>query len=1692
MFSQGFGQPSTSSAFGTSSFGKPAFSSPGTGFGATNNSLFGQPATQQPATSLFGGTQQQTTNFGSGLFGSQPQATTSAGTGLFGNQQPAPTNTSGGLFGASGSAFGQNKPAFGGFGSNTSGGGLFGQSTMFGQTNQTPAGTTSLFGGATSSFGGAATTGTTIKFVPVTGTDTMMRGGNSTTINTRHVCITCMKDYENKSLEELRYEDYKASRKGPQQGAQATGGFFGATAQPSLFGANTSTAQPTTSLFGATENKPLFGQATSTFGQPTNNTFGANNSLFGKPNTGFGATATTQSSSFSFNPTNTFGQTNTTAIKPFGAAAPQPSNLFGTSTSQASTTFGQPQTSGFGSFGTTQNQGLNFNQNKPTFNLGGNTTSTGFGFGTNTATNNTSLFGQKPATNAFGLSTQASPFGTSTSFGAQPTQNTNLFNSFNKPAPGFQFNTNPTPNTSLGTSTFGTGSLFGNTQAKPTGSLFGNTQTSGGLFGNSTFGNTTGTANTFGQGLSTNFNLGGTSNTFNNPLAPPAPSTVNNHNTQQILNLASLPFFAAPTLYKGVVPTTSTSSKLDELIIPAFQRNRINNKNVTVNTNASYNKIKIKPVGTSNTSTKSLFDGLSGDTDDSEKYFNMMKSSTKRLIVPKKSKPMVLKLNNSTNVVDPNVTVNNNDEKSPENTSLPTSFQTPVSTRLSLNITEGRENKAPSVNIDNIKVTKSVLSTSDESENQKEVFDFKLTKQGYYVSPTLNELKRLKSQNGPCIVDGFTIGHEEFGSICFLESFDISELNNLDLDSIVEFRFKEVTLYPDDANKPPVGTALNRPAKVTLLRVWPKDKSTGELIKDVQKLKNMNYEAIVIRACKRMNVEFVSYQPETGSWCFKVQHFSKYGLQESDEEGESEPKKPKMFISTPLTSQQIETQTLIKEKNSPSPKQKLRNEILVKEKNRNDMTSKSLLNMNETMEYIESSTEALARHMGTDPYKVQLMKQCFEDTFDNYGFPMSLSREFFIENKAHYSGGSLFKSGNFIQPSVDVPPSVRTLSPTSELDQFDEDDHSMEQSALLVLDNKPNKLDIVPVKFYQSRLSKEDANITDSYNKNNFLNVEYARKLDRGFSIAWLKYKRSFLMTGNDNLMPEEYSDVRNLFEAPPMSNNLLQIVDTSTPCLSDSQLSLFKDHLQVCVQNCDITIKQNCPYVTLKPGNKVIHDHFNLVSVSSNDSYDAQVWKLCEALWGTLDAMNNPHDVNMKRKSNLTEWLENVMDKDTKTGDDTEENIFKLVTQHKLYEAITTAQQSDNLYLSGAVAMLGCSEIGQAFMQAQLSHYVDATSDSFINPNILKVLLLVSGQPLYDSSNGIINVCESLNWKLAFGLHLWYLEPHFKSISDVVHKFERAWDSEEAYCLPPFPCYGDAEFKDLCHHLLMLYSHKSHSLVELLNPGTYSENPLDFRLSWLVMQALCSLGYTHLDQKIATKYHISFASQLLSYDLWEYAIFVLMHIEDDMLRRHHIENILERHVVLCGTTLGLTAKESFLIETLQIPAEWIHKCKGHLAMYKGDYWDACEYFLDAKEYVKCHEVLFDKVVPVAVMNHQYVFLEDVLGEIFANISDTDKKTWWKNGGEWLMNYFHIANELSNSQDETFNEVAYLVPDFIQDLELKYMSCDDIHKSYYCELFERLVLLLRKSGQTDFIFHNNVINIAPYLLKSFNTEPTLA
>ncbi|GBP41819.1 Nuclear pore complex protein Nup98-Nup96 [Eumeta japonica] len=162
----------------------------------------------------------------------------------------------------------------------------------------------------------------------------------------------------------------------------------------------------------------------------------------------------------------------------------------------------------------------------------------------------------------------------------------------------------------------------------------------------------------------------------------------------------------------------------------------------------------------------------------------------------------------------------------------------------------------------------------------------KLTRPGYYTIPSLDDMINYIKPDGRCVVPSLTIGRKNYGSVHYDCAIDVT---GLDLDHLVHFLNKEVIVYPDDSNKPPVGHELNRRAIVTLDRVWPRDKTEKRPITEPDRLFTIDYEGKLKRVCEKHDTKFIEYRPETGSWVFRVEHFSKYGLTDSDEEDEPVP-----------------------------------------------------------------------------------------------------------------------------------------------------------------------------------------------------------------------------------------------------------------------------------------------------------------------------------------------------------------------------------------------------------------------------------------------------------------------------------------------------------------------------------------------------------------------------------------------------------------------------------------------------------------------------------------------------------------------------------------------------------------------------------------------------------------------------------
>jgi len=130
------------------------------------------------------------------------------------------------------------------------------------------------------------------------------------------------------------------------------------------------------------------------------------------------------------------------------------------------------------------------------------------------------------------------------------------------------------------------------------------------------------------------------------------------------------------------------------------------------------------------------------------------------------------------------------------------------------------------------------------------------------LTPSLKELKSMTDSELSC-VKGFRVSRDGFGALEFLEPVD---LRGVAIDHIVSFSKTPnptISLYKE-GNVPPVGKGLNRRARVVLHDIWPKNKSEERVQRYGKKLR---------RFCGENGNTFESYNEDTGTWIFTVQHF---------------------------------------------------------------------------------------------------------------------------------------------------------------------------------------------------------------------------------------------------------------------------------------------------------------------------------------------------------------------------------------------------------------------------------------------------------------------------------------------------------------------------------------------------------------------------------------------------------------------------------------------------------------------------------------------------------------------------------------------------------------------------------------------------------------------------------------------------
>ncbi|CCH40550.1 Nucleoporin [Wickerhamomyces ciferrii] len=1364
-----------------------------------------------------------------------------------------------------------------------------------------------------------------------------------------------------------------------------------------------------------------------------------------------------------------FGSSNTNSgfgsgfgVKPsgFGSSTPQNNNttggLFGNSKPSSGFSFGSGQTnnatSGFGS-----NNATPLSANKPaTGGLFGNSAS-------NTSGTGSGLFGNNNNTTSTGQ-TGGGLFG----------NNNNNNNNTNQASGGGLFGNNSTQsNTTTG------GGLFGNSANNNTnsgGGLFGNTSntnTGGGLFGNSSTTNNAPKPNTgfslFGNSSSTSQApkpglFGSNSNTTtqpstglfgsNNNTSAPGSSLFSGSNNNQLNQNTSTPpakQYNFKDLPKSITESakaskhplsnnvatrkrTSSNSSGSSVSAPQGQRSgileRLSTRFSTLKSQARYDSEGLfspkkdllhSALPNDNqeaTSTKLFVRPFSTTTHNPRSSTN----ATRRRILtteylklkvdPSRSESRRLKIFGETGGAKKIRVLGREDENTIDwevNGSVVSNDENPVETKTNEKDELIEESNGDQDNKKTENVSEGIKNASNDDE--------------YWCSPSIDELANLQLRQLAEISD-FTIGRKGYGSISFDLPVDLtafaSDLSGHLFGNVVKFnKNRTVEVYPND--KIPLGSGLNVPATITLEKCFPTSRKGRHAKPEDTTTKDLELRLFIRKLKELKDMEFVTYDPFSGAWTFKVKHFSIWGLVNEDDD---------------VVDVDSEVETL-------------KNQTREAETKKENAVSVNPIENTNKLSSIQHPNPFKSRNLAEDTFLFK--KQKIDDSFD---FDTTdLMPGSFISGQTY----------DLIRTQQEKPEDVNeSPSPILSDDDDDsvtirdngavvpiglvhgdesfingEDDYSMNEDPDILDEKQYEPIDVDQEDFRQLEVDPKLA-VADDWNEQ----LKLSARADSVYAADEFKNSKQIKDSLNRGLTPGDldnliFGDFKKIIEAQKKikkelrfeNYNFSHYTNEAKLLVRDSKSASFVKEKQLDEEFGNInkeTLRSiyqkhlNLSKIITRPNKipKVVKNSdltFDfIVDAFKGDSKNKEksIWTLSSILFDTnnlltaeLSKIDDTEVVNkvieVKRRENLVEWIKNEIQLDIKSKiqqiEDFSEQIFLHLVIFDISSAAKLAINTSNPYLSVLISLLGSNDPNVKFSAAkQIEEWKKNAVLQTIPKGILKIYYLLKGDVL--TKDPIAKLSEGLSWKARLGLSLFYGDTN-ESIATSITTFVAS---------SPSDIKGEDE---IYFNLLKLFVHKTNdkypisSIISALKPS----KTLDVRFQWYIYEILIR-STEQLNFKRSVEFGdqlvLLFAEQLQAVELWEEALFVLAHLNNDYAAEHHVKSLLTRKIEVFN-------KDTFLIERLvdqlRVPKSLISEANALYNRYIGNHWDEASFLLDAGKYEDAHSTIVSNVAPLAVINNGPQL--EKLGELIRRFPKSKHISNWSNGLEIYKNYLDLINK---------------------------------------------------------------------------------
>lgn len=850
---------------------------------------------------------------------------------------------------------------------------------------------------------------------------------------------------------------------------------------------------------------------------------------------------------------------------------------------------------------------------------------------------------------------------------------------------------------------------------------------------------------------------------------------------------------------------------------------------------------------------------------------------------------------------------------------------------------------------------------------------------GYFSSPSLEDLAKLPAEDLTKVFD-FIIGRIGHGQIAYNLPVDLSLLFDRhsqdpvrvakDLfNHIVVIEGSQVRVYAtDDLSLPERGTELNVPATITVKAPL---KSTSTVESHIHKLKNLK------------GMVYVTFDPVSFNWTFKVEHFSVWGLIDDGEEEADESNENKRW-------QGDNNQRVHKDEYQESNSRLYENDAYRTELKR---------------QKVERQTSGIP---GGWDFDTTVHGQSALDI--KQGLVRSEINQELNQFKERQSALVLAANASDITSDTDdemLDVSQDVLNGVNQSQGYD--NNYLKQ--IVLANPSPSALaDIVDEKAYEPELDDEDAfNVLRAGSsvpvaRDWLLQLEICNEIDSSLapSVAISSSGRPVASVVQDILFsnmhhasvdrdqastPKQGSRVsqtpKRVSESPEnksLSNALIQLVGKSTFVTRDNGLPQLS-------QWDDVSIKDLSELFC----DEADSAYLQLASI---------LFDLATAL--SLDTLEDPDNIALcrrtesaSRRKQLATWLMKQADaKQSRFEFSNFDKIFGHVCRGDIREAVQLAVTTNNHHLASVLTMIDSNDnTVKKLAKAQVDTWTSEKENDLIPSVVRRIFIVLAGE--------IDSLLEELSFEEALALHLLY-DDVSASLDSILQGFSHS------------------STDDIVADIISMYNVERGVAGQsgeevLLNSGLSNLN------KWVLHQIV---DFTDSSDAVSDLITETFANQLLESGMWKEALYVTSSMSNDSAAHTKMKDVVISHGDELDSDNSLF---DYLLRQLQIPSSLTYEAIAIEKLRKKDFWGSCEAFQEALLWEDAHSLICEELGPATVIRNDSA-TKARLRTILARFPDQGSIVpLWNQGAGFYLRYLNVVEAFASRNFIESSDLEFLL-----------------------------------------------------------------